>query len=79
MKTKKNNKKNYHTPRRFPYYKIQILDNKVAAWIDIQKTFYELDDLRTYAREKCAGHRKVRIIKVEGEGSRCVFGILQIE
>ena len=79
MKTKKNSQRSYHTPRRFPYYKIQVYDNKVAAWVDIQKAFYELEDLRTYASEKCAGPREVRIIKVEGEGSRCEFGKLQIE
>ena len=71
-----NNK--YHNPRVFPYYKIQIYNEKFAAWVDIQKAFYDFSHLISYAREKRLDRQKARIIIVEGEGNRREFGALRL-
>jgi len=40
--------------RRFPYYMIQVWNNRVSAWQDIQKRFESLQALHCFAIETLA-------------------------
>ncbi len=77
MKLYKKRSKRPHRPRRFPYYKIQIYDDKVAAWVDIQKAFYSTEDLILYASDKIGESQKFRIMIVKGERERNEFAALE--
>jgi len=56
--------------RRFPYYKIQVWDDRTCAWKDIQKKFPTLAALRAHATEKLSRQAITRIVVVEDYGRR---------
>lgn len=58
--------------RVFPYYKIQVWNNRVSAWQDIQKKFNSLDSLGAYALAELPWSEITRIVIVEAEGRRRV-------
>ena len=58
--------------RTFPYYKIQVWNERVNAWRDVQKKFESLDELHTFARVKLSPSETTPVTVVEGCGSRRV-------
>jgi hypothetical protein len=56
--------------RKFPYYKLQHWETRISAWMDIQKSFTTRDLVVTYARHNLNPDTRVRIVIVEGYGSR---------
>jgi len=56
--------------RDFPYYKIQIWQDNIGAWNDIQQKFLSLSDLHYYALAQLDMRARTRIVIVEGYGSR---------
>ena len=56
--------------RSFPYYKIQIWEEKRAVWIDVQKKFSTVEAVQAYARQNIERGRRARVMVVEGYGRR---------
>ena len=56
--------------RDFPYYKIQLWQDNIGAWKDIQQKFSSLAELHEYALEQLDPVVRSRIVIVEGYGSR---------
>jgi hypothetical protein len=57
--------------RKPPYYKIQLLDPVVQSWMDEQKAFDSLEEVRRHAGEKFEG-KQFRIVFVEDTGRSVV-------
>ena len=53
----------------YPYYKVQVFDDRSLAWMDEKRGFATLDDARSYIRQELAG-RKCRIMVVDEKGRR---------
>jgi len=51
-----------HTKRRYPYWKVQVWDSRLAAWRDVQKAHYS----ETAAWAACPSGG--RLMRVEREG-----------
>ena len=58
--------------RIFPYYKIQVWNERVSAWRDVRKKFESLDELHAFACAKLSRTETTRVMIVEGYGSRRV-------
>lgn len=56
--------------RTFPYYKIQVWEPRKAVWMDIQKKFRSVDELREFAATDLDPESPTRIMIVEDYGSR---------
>ncbi len=59
--------------RKFPYYKIQVRDEKLGVWRDIQKSFASLNTLHQYANRHLEHSLQTRIMKVTEYGKREVL------
>ncbi len=59
--------------RRFPYYKLQHFDDRVAAWMDVQIRFESRDQLLDHALSSLEDEARIRIVKVEGYRRRRIL------
>jgi hypothetical protein len=60
-------------PRKeYPYYKIQIREEKFVAWKDLPKAHQTEAEARRFIAEQCRG-QTARIVIVEGDRSRRVL------
>lgn len=60
--------------RSFPYFKLQYRDEHLGVWKDVQKKFYVLQALTDYAKQHLPVDAELRVMIVEGYGSRRVLG-----
>jgi hypothetical protein len=64
--------------RNFPYFKIQVWEDRRAVWIDVQKKFHSVADLQKHARENLDPTVKARIVVIEDYGRRAVDDTLTV-
>ena len=64
--------------REYPFYKIQLYDDKMMVWKDIQKKFMDLEEIEQYAQSNLGQAVRARVMFVEGPGARRVLASLKI-
>lgn len=57
-----------HTPRKFPYWKIQYYIERNLSWFDVQKKYHNRAEAEKDARK--LGKSRVRLMQVEGPGNK---------
>ena len=69
----KGSKPGTHPVREYPYFKLQYFDDRLAAWMDVQRRFESREDVRVHALSSFEKDVRVRIVIVEGERCRRVL------
>ncbi|MGD8451361.1 MAG: hypothetical protein PVJ57_06040 [Phycisphaerae bacterium] len=57
--------------RPYPYYKVQVYDERSATWIERKRGFDTLDEARRYVGESLVG-ANVRVVLVDEQGYHVV-------
>ena len=73
MRQRKNKTPGLEPVRSFPYYKIQVWQNEMGVWKDIQKKFMSLSELHCYATRHINRKVQTRVVIVEDYGLRKIY------